>query len=354
GGKLRGLDTYLSYRLGLRTFSEEESRTVLNTPDAFHLPALPGFGYLKVDTTVYQQFKAGYVSGPYRGPVADEEPDDTPTVRPYTAFNPDPEEEGKQGGTEEGSGSSMPSRTTGPTLLDVMVGQFNHHADTTRAIWLPPLPKAITLDQAVGEPVSTDQGLRLPWDRPALRVPLGTLDDRRRQWQGVWERDLASSGGHVAVTGGPQSGKTTLLRTLVTSLALTHTPDQVTVYGLDLVGGGLQSLGGLPHVGGVAVRTDAERIRRTSEEIRGMLEHRQEVFRDRTIDSVAQLRRMHARGEVPELASADVVLCIDGFGSIRKDFEEIEGIITDLLQRGGGYGIHVVAGMLRWNDVRIA
>src|SRR5699024_5659782 len=50
GGKLRGLDTYLSYRLGLRTFSEEESRTVLNTPDAFHLPALPGFGYLKVDT----------------------------------------------------------------------------------------------------------------------------------------------------------------------------------------------------------------------------------------------------------------------------------------------------------------
>src|SRR5699024_1977065 len=49
-----------------------------------------------------------------------------------------------------------------------------------------------------------------------------------------------------------------------------------------------------------------------------------------------------------------VVLCIDGFGSIRKDFEEIEGIITDLLQRGGGYGIHVVAGMRRWNDVRIA
>ena len=354
GGKLRGLDTYLSYRLGLRTFSEEESRTVLNTPDAFHLPALPGFGYLKVDTTVYQQFKAGYVSGPYRGPVADEEPDETPTVRPYTAFNPDPEEEGKQGGTEEGSGSSMPSRTTGPTLLDVMVGQFNHHADTTRAIWLPPLPKAITLDQAVGEPVSTEQGLRLPWDRPALRVPLGTLDDPSRQWQGVMGTDLTSSGGHVALIGGPQSGKTTLLRTLVTSLALTHTPDQVTVYGLDLVGGGLQSLGGLPHVGGVAVRTDAERIRRTSEEIRGMLEHRQEVFRDRTIDSVAQLRRMHARGDVPELASADVVLCIDGFGSIRKDFEEIEGIITDLLQRGGGYGIHVVAGMLRWNDVRIA
>ncbi|MGI5048425.1 hypothetical protein ACM9HD_34050, partial [Streptomyces sp. JAC25] len=28
--------------------------------------------------------------------------------------------------------------------------------------------------------------------------------------------------------------------------------------------------------------------------------------------------------------------------------------VVDILKRGGGYGIHVVAGMLRWNDVRIA
>ena len=69
-GKLAGLETYLSYRLGLRTFSSDESRTVLDTVDAFHLPPLPGFGYLKVDTSDYQRFKAGYVSGPYgpRGP----------------------------------------------------------------------------------------------------------------------------------------------------------------------------------------------------------------------------------------------------------------------------------------------
>jgi S-DNA-T family DNA segregation ATPase FtsK/SpoIIIE len=33
-GKLRGLETYLSYRIGLRTLSDMESRTVLDTPDA--------------------------------------------------------------------------------------------------------------------------------------------------------------------------------------------------------------------------------------------------------------------------------------------------------------------------------
>jgi S-DNA-T family DNA segregation ATPase FtsK/SpoIIIE len=356
GGKLRGLDTYLSYRLGLRTFSEEESRTVLNTPDAFHLPSLPGFGYLKVDTSVYQRFKAGYVSGAYRGPVAEEETGDgRPSVRPYTAYNTGAE--GPAVAAESApadGGTSMPSRTTGPTLLDVMVGQFGRHGEHTREIWLPPLPAATTLAAVVGEPEETGRGLRLPGDHEALSVPIGLLDDATKQWQGVWRLDLKASGGHAAVIGGPQSGKTTLLRTLVLSLSMTHTPDQVTVYCLDLLGGGLHSLARLPHVGGVAVRTDAERVRRTVEEVRGMLDHRQEVFRTRGIDSVQQLRRRHARGEVPELASADVVFCIDGFGAIRKDFEDIDPIVTDLLQRGGGYGIHVVAGMLRWNDVRIA
>ena len=49
-GRLRGLDTQLSYRIGLRTFSAAESRIVLGAPDAYELPSAPGSGYLKVDT----------------------------------------------------------------------------------------------------------------------------------------------------------------------------------------------------------------------------------------------------------------------------------------------------------------
>ncbi|WP_235559061.1 type VII secretion protein EccCa, partial [Microbacterium sp. Leaf351] len=63
-GKLRGLDTYLSYRIGLRTFSAAESRSVLGVPDAYTLPQEPGVGYLKADTENLVQFRAAYVSGP--------------------------------------------------------------------------------------------------------------------------------------------------------------------------------------------------------------------------------------------------------------------------------------------------
>ncbi|MGW7225124.1 type VII secretion protein EccCa [Streptomyces cyaneofuscatus] len=354
GGKLKGLDTYLSYRLGLRTFSADESRTVLDTTDAFHLPPLPGFGYLKVDTSHYARFKAGYVSGGYRGPVrrADEE-ETGPLALPYEAFN-------TLAGPDEGPQTAEPAsrrRETGPTELGVMVDQLTGVAPPVRSIWLPPLPTATALDTVAGPLDIGPRGMRLagagPSGRP-LRVPVGLLDDPAKQWQGQWFLDLTVAGGHAAVIGGPQSGKTTLLRSLVLSLALTHTPREVGVYGLDLVGGGLQALSGLPHVGGIAGRADRERAARTVEEVRTMLALREDLFREHGIDSVEQLRTLHAAGRLPELASAEILLVIDGFGALRDDFDELDDAIADILKRGGGYGIHVVAAMLRWNDVRIA
>ncbi|MCH0539324.1 type VII secretion protein EccCa [Streptomyces sp. MUM 203J] len=352
GGKLRGLDTYLSYRLGLRTFSADESRTVLDTQDAFHLPPLPGFGYLKVDTSHYERFKAGYVSGAYRGPVRRPEEEDTgPLVLPYPAFN-GPAEHGNVGGGEE---PAARRRESGPTEMGVMVEQLERApVAPVRRIWLPPLPPALPLDRVAGPLDIGPRGMQLRRRRGPLRVPLGLLDDPTKQWQGEWFLDLTVAGGHAAVIGGPQSGKTTLLRTLVLSLALTHTPQEVGVYALDLVGGGLQALSGLPHVGGVATRADRERAARTVEEVRAMLALREELFRTHGIDSVEQLRTLHATGRLPELASAEIVLVVDGFGALRDDFEELDDAVSDLLKRGGGYGIHVVAGMLRWNDVRIA
>ncbi|MEV0370631.1 type VII secretion protein EccCa [Streptomyces sp. NPDC050636] len=350
GGNLKGLDTYLSYRLGLRTFSADESRTVLDTTDAFHLPPLPGFGYLKVDTSHYDRFKASYVSGAYRGPVQRAEEEGAgPLALPYETFN-------TSSGAEDSSAQELTvrRREMGPTELGVMVEQLANAAGTVRRIWLPPLPDAVALDTVAGPLDVGPRGVQLSKRRGPLEVPLGLLDDAAKQWQGQWYLDLTVAGGHAAVIGGPQSGKTTLLRTLVLSLALTHTPQEVGIYGLDLVGGGLAALSGLPHVGGIAGRADRERTARTVEEIRTMLAAREDLFREHGIDSVEQLRDLHAAGRLPQLASAEIVLVIDGFGALRDDFEELEDDVADILKRGGGYGIHVVAGMLRWNDVRIA
>ena len=50
-GRLRGLETNLSYRIALRTFTAHESRMTLGgAADAAELPSTPGHGYLRVGT----------------------------------------------------------------------------------------------------------------------------------------------------------------------------------------------------------------------------------------------------------------------------------------------------------------
>ncbi len=342
-GKLRGLDTYLSYRLGLRTFSEAESQVVLDTGDAFHLPAVPGYGYLKVDTSVYTRFRSGYVSGPVEdavpsasGPAEDAapEPFELPVYNTI-AVEDDALVE-----------ATLESPDVGRSVVDEAVERLARGDRATAPVWLAPLPDRLALG-AVVDP-------QAPVDPTGIAVPIGLLDDPARQQQRPWVLDLTQGGGHVAVIGAPGSGRTTFLRTVAASIALTTTPRQVSVYGMDLSGGGLGRIEGFPHVGGVATRADRNRLLRLVEELQAMIRQRERVFRDHGIDSLPMLRTRHAAGQVPELGSADVVLLVDGYGAMRTEFEELEDAFGDLLQRGGSFGIHVVLGLTRWNELRLA
>jgi len=81
-GRLRGLDSHLSYRIGLRTFSASESRSVLGVPDAYTLPPVPGVGFLKATTDQLVQFRAAYVAAPPRPRVARASADAAPRKDP--------------------------------------------------------------------------------------------------------------------------------------------------------------------------------------------------------------------------------------------------------------------------------
>ena len=361
GGKLRGLDTYLSYRLGLRTLSEAESRTVLDTPDAFHLPAMPGYGYLKVDTTVYDRFKAGYVSGPLSSLFEDEqsipEPQEVfgPAVVPFSLGDHrallDEHADARRRRSE--STPAPAERTTGTTVMGHLVGVLRDHDRATDEIWLPPLPDALSLDTAAGPAQITAEGPVLP-EGGSLRIPIGLVDDPSRQWQGTWMLDLTTGSGNAVFVGGPQTGKSTALRTVALSSALTHTPQELAMYGVDLLGSALRPLTALPHVGGIGIRTERERVRRTIEEVHAMLAIREAVFERHGLDSLRAMRTAHAAGQLPELPVADVLLFIDGYGQLAEEFEALSAQVQDILARGSGYGIHVLATTTRSNEVRIS
>ncbi len=67
-GRLRGLESHLSYQIALRTFSAAESRAVLGVPDAHQLPSAPGSAFLSTGTDELIRFRSAYVSGPSVAP----------------------------------------------------------------------------------------------------------------------------------------------------------------------------------------------------------------------------------------------------------------------------------------------
>ncbi|MBT2426294.1 type VII secretion protein EccCa [Streptomyces sp. ISL-112] len=362
-GRLRGLETYLSYRIGLRTFSAAESRAAIGVPDAYHLPNVPGSGLLKFGTEEMVRFKAAYVSGVYRAegrPVASGGP--LPVDRrpvPFTAapvpvryVQPTPQ-----------AGAGVPDQRAGDddaladTVLDVIVRRLEGRGASAHQVWLPPLDNPPSLDEILpGLSAVPGRGLTQPGFEGAGRlvVPLGVIDKPFEQRRDTLYRDFSGAAGHMQITGGPQSGKSTLLRTLIAGFALTHTPQEVQFYGLDFGGGGMSSIAGLPHVGGVASRLDPERVRRTVAEVYGILTRREEYFRSAGIDSIATFRRMRARGEisVTDQPWGDVFLIIDGWGNFRTDYEALENVAVDIAARGLGYGIHLIVTASRSMEVR--
>jgi S-DNA-T family DNA segregation ATPase FtsK/SpoIIIE len=354
-GKLRGLDTHLSYRVGLRTFSSMESRVVLGVPDAYELPSAPGNGYLKEGTEGLVRFKAAYVSGAYTKPVSttpDRSQAGRHPVLPYQVGYVAPRKD-----VAEAEPDVVPEPLpTGPadTLMDILVSRLEGAGVPARRVWLPPLEAPPTLDELLPPLKQTELGLRpVDWDlTPTLSAPIGIIDrpfDQRRDPHWI---NLASA--HFVVVGRPQSGKSTVLRSLIAGMALTHTPEQVQFYCLDFGGGTLTGLAELPHVGSVATRLDSERMRRTVAEINTLLAHREELFTRHRIDSMASYRRQSAEGRVPRDGFGDVFLVVDGWGTVRSDYEALEAAITQIAARGLGYGVHVVLSLQRWMEMRPA
>lgn len=309
--RLRGFDTYLSYRIALRTSSEAQSRAVIRVPDAYRLPPVPGSAYLKTGDEPPVRFKAAYVSE--------------------------------------------------PAFIEDLAGRLARISPPAHQIWLPPLDQSTTLDAILPLlDVDPERGLcPVGWNGLGrLTVPLALVDKPFEQRRDLLWADLSGTAGHMMVIGGRQSGKSTMLRTLISCLALTHTPEEVQFFVLN-EGGRLASVAGLPHVSGYATQRDPQRVRRIIGELTSLLAERQELFAQAGIHTMGNFRAR--RAELDAYAEdgrifGDVFLVIDDWDTMRDAYEQderFEESIAALAPRCLAFGIHLVLTASRYSRVPV-
>ncbi|MGY1684307.1 FtsK/SpoIIIE domain-containing protein [Geodermatophilus sp. SYSU D00867] len=221
-----------SLRLCLRTTDEADSRDVLGSGVAATVPAdRPGRGYLRTGSGRPVPFQAARVS---LGPAAAA----GPTVTRWSWPAP--------------PAGTAPGRPAGPTDLARVTAATTGHAAASGARrphrpWQPALPEELrTTDLPVA-------------GGPPTRLVVGLVDRPDRQAREPLLLDLDRGGGWLAV-GGPRSGRTTLLRTVLAEAVERLSPGRLHVHVLDHAGGALAAeAAGLPHSGTVVGGGDALR-----------------------------------------------------------------------------------------------
>ena len=333
-GRLRGLESHLSYRIALRTFSASESRAVLGVPDAHQLPPTPGFGVPRRG-----QRRARAVPGRLR-------------VRRRRPRPPSP-------------GGGRAARA-----YPFVVGPVPEQAPPARAApcrrtrgppsWRRSSPRW----RARARPRTGSGCRRCPRHRRwtscsarsgvALQVAVGLIDRPYLQRRDPLVVDLSGASGHLAVVGGPRAGKSSGLASVVLGLALTHTPDEIGMHVLDFGGGALRPLAGLPHVGTVADRQEVDLVRRTVAELVAALGRRERLFREAGVTSVEAFRARRAAGEFADEPATDLLLVVDGYLTLRAEFDDLEARLLPLAAQGLAYGLHLAVSATRWSELRPA
>jgi S-DNA-T family DNA segregation ATPase FtsK/SpoIIIE len=316
-------------RIALRIASDDDSRDVIDTPDAAHISRrTPGRAWVRrTGHGTAEMVQAAWVGA--REPLRAESA--AALVRPFTASRP---AEGAGAGSER----LDPRTDLDRCVRTIRAAHERIGAPAPRRPWLPALPTELLLDPAevVASAASTGSG----------RVPLGRADDPQRQTQPGLVVDYAATG-HLLVHGASGSGKTELLRSVAAAASLVdaHAPGGVApyVYAIDMAGGGLGVLEALPTVASVVGEQHVGRIMRLLRVLRATVEDRSAALAAAGAADLAALARAGRPLPRVHLLVDNLPALLDlleGGGSVRRAHTEM---LQTVLQNGRRVGIHVTA-----------
>lgn len=226
------------------------------------------------------------------------------------------------------------------TQLDAVVDYLQDVAkkyglQNQQKLWMPVLPETIYLDSLEGYSENAVRNGR--WQTRdseyQLSAHLGLVDAPEAQHQFPLVVDFAQNG-HLAVAGGVTSGKSTLLQTLIYSLISTYSPSQLNLYLIDYSSQMLAPFESAPHVGGVVLEGEDDRLNKLFGLISGILKERKQIVRG---GSFSQYVQMHGH-KLPA-----VMIILDGYANFReKTDNQFEANLMELLRDAEGYGIYLV------------
>lgn len=139
-------------------------------------------------------------------------------------------------------------------------------------LWLNTIPETIYL-----EDIRKKYNVKV--NNNVIDPVIGEYDDPSKQLQNVMKLNL-SNGGNAIIYGNAESGKETLISTMVYDIITNYTPDLVNMYILDFGSEALKIFKNAPHVGDVILANEKEKMARFFMMLQKELKERKELLSD--------------------------------------------------------------------------
>lgn len=194
-------------------------------------------------------------------------------------------------------------------------------------------------------------GLLLATPRASLRIPIGVDPGGGPVHLDLREPAAGGDGPHGLVIGATGSGKSELLRTLVTGLALTHAPEELHLVLVDFKGGAtFAGLADLPHTSALITNLvdDLTLVDRMHDALGGELVRRQQLLRE--AGNVASVR------DLPSAADSGLptlLVVVDEFTELLAARPELAELFATIGRLGRSLGVHLLLASQRLDEGRL-
>lgn len=311
------------FKLCLKVQTKEDSQEMLKTPLAAEIRE-PGRAYLQVgNDEIFELFQSAY-SGAKVPNV------DPSAVRPFkinelnmwgkahTVYEVQP--------PKESDGSEKKPETQ----LDALVKYIHDYCESAHltplpSICLQPLPSALLLNELQSPQKRLETG---------IVVAAARYDDPEMQSQGEFLLNLSTE--NLFLIGAAQIGKTTAIQSILYAAILGYSPAEVNFYIIDAGNMAMMVFKDCPHVGGVVVLSEEDRICNLFRLLSNAIQERKSKFMQNGVGTYRAYIEAGKR-DLPQL-----VLVIDNIAAFREYYEQYDDTLQMLAREGISVGLTLV------------
>ena len=320
------------FRICLKVQDTSDSNEVIKKPDAAYLTQVGRF-YFQVGTNeLFTLGQAAWCGAPYiPSETIKQEVDNSIHFINNNGFSIRTIDEEKKESVVESKGEELLNIVT--YLYEL--GKKNHIV--TKPLWLPKIPSNILIE-------NIKKIYNYSPKRFNFTPVVGLYDDPNNQLQGLAEIDITGNG-NTLIYGMSGSGEDLLFRTIIYSLSVEHTPEEVNIYVIDCGAETMGLLKKFPHVGDVAYINDQEKIINLLKMINEQILIRKKMFVEYNGEYNSYIKSSG------KLLPAMVIM-INNFDNFREMYENLEDAIKTISRDCVKYGIYFIISTVSTNGVR--